>query len=334
MAEQQATREAGADVTTWDHAERLFADLKGCVLTVGNFDGVHLGHRAILEQVVREATAHDAPSVALTFEPHPVRFFSPSAAPFRLTDLQHKARILRRQGIDRTVALVFDDTLSRIEPEEFVRTAILRHLEPCQVIVGYDFNYGRDRKGTPELLSGLCAEAGVPVVVQKAIDLDDATISSTRVRRAVREGDAEAARRLLGRPYAIVGPVASGAKRGRKLGFPTANLTAGPYVIPKAGVYASWFEYRNAIHHSITNVGVRPTFGGGETTIETFVLDLDDELDCYGARVAVHFTRFIRPERAFDSTEALVAQITRDIDTCRQMHRTDHRSDLGLATPV
>jgi riboflavin kinase/FMN adenylyltransferase len=303
--------------------------LAGCALTVGNFDGVHRGHQRIVQRLAREA-ASDAKRVALTFEPHPVRFFRPDAAPFRLTTPPQKLLLLRHYGIHAPVTLQFDRDLSNLEPEAFVRDVLAGIFAPSLVVVGYDFNFGKNRRGNPELLLKELADLGIRGAVQTAVTDDEIVISSTRLRQAVRAGDVGLARRLLARPYALLGRVVEGAGRGRALGFPTANLSPLNELLPAFGVYASILEVADERWRSITNLGVRPTFGGGDVTAETFVLDerAPDDLQLYGRGVAVHLIEHLREERKFPSPAALVAQIEQDIERCRAILEAEAGGDI------
>ncbi|MCA9564453.1 MAG: bifunctional riboflavin kinase/FAD synthetase [Myxococcales bacterium] len=301
------------------------AHLHGCVLTIGNFDGVHRGHQTILAKLAKEASERRTSSVALTLEPHPVRHFRPDGPPFRLTTPGQKISLLRQYGVEAPIALQFDESTASILPERFVSEILLAAFEPQYVLVGYDFNYGKDRRGDPALLEAICQARGVDVFVQTAVQDDSTVISSTAVRKALRDADMAGANVLLGRPFAVVGTVEEGEGRGRVLGFPTANLAVENELIPSSGVYATWLEVEGAARpwRAITNIGVRPTFDGEGTTVETFVLEQglnEHQLDLYGKRVALHFTSYIRPEMRFPGPDALISQINNDIAVCRELH--------------
>ena len=304
--------------------------LQGCAMTIGNFDGVHLGHQRILERLSESAQVDNRPTVAMTFEPHPVLYFRPQEAPFLLSTPAQKARLLTHYGIAHPTVVRFDQDFHQLAPEDFIRETILNTYRPKLLVVGYDFNFGRGRRGSPDLVRALCEGSGLEVVVQEAVATEGVTVSSTAVRKAVRSGDIAHARQLLGRPYGLVGPVITGAGRGSKIGFPTANLAVGDQILPPPGVLFSYLEVAGRLRPAVTNVGVRPTFGESEIVVETFVLDSDDmdDLDLYGAHVAVHFLARLRDERKFDSADALVAQIGHDIAQCRALMEADRGEDI------
>ena len=213
-----------------------------CVLSVGNFDGVHRGHQAILKRLSAAGRELGLPTVVVTFEPHPVEFFRPERPPFRLTNGPQKLKLLRHYGVDVPVVLAFDEALSSLEPEVFARRCLFDALKPRQVLVGYDFHFGKDRRGNPERLLAVGLDAGVQVEVQRAIEGEGGVISSSRVRRLVAGGELDAVRALLRRPFAIQGTVVRGAGRGTGLGFPTANVAPAICLLPATGVYATYLE--------------------------------------------------------------------------------------------
>jgi riboflavin kinase/FMN adenylyltransferase len=301
-----------------------------CALSIGNFDGVHRGHQQILDRLKMQSRALDLPSVVLTFEPHPVEFFMPDREPFRLSTIGQKLALLSHYGVAHPTVLRFDAELSRLEGDEFLDRVVFAALRPSVVVVGYDFHFGKDRRGTPSLLAETGREAGVLVEVHEAVAAGDQIISSSRIRRCVRDGEVEEARNLLGRPFAISGEVVHGAGRGQGLGFPTANVAAATGLLPANGVYATYLQDGGHRWSSITNVGVRPTFGESEVTVETFVLDsrAPDDLNLYGRSVSVHLLRRLREERSFESKEALIAQIGRDVDECREVLESDAGDDI------
>lgn len=292
------------------------------VVTVGNFDGVHLGHQAIFARVRKLAEARDAPAVAVTFRPHPVRYFRPDAPPFRLTTDTQKRRLLDEYGLDASVMLDFDQALAELSPEDFVAQILDEGLSASAVVVGEDFVFGQGRSGTTDDLERLCAQRGMEAHIVSHVEFDGEPVSSTRVRKALEEGEIELAMRLLGRPYRIGGQVVRGEQRGRQLGFPTANIATENPLLPPNGVYATTLHVDDLPPlHSITNVGTRPTFDDSEVTVETFVLPGDgqpEELDLYGEQVELDFWKMVRPERAFDSADKLVEQIERDVDQVRE----------------
>jgi riboflavin kinase/FMN adenylyltransferase len=315
--------------------------LRGCALTIGNFDGVHRGHQAILSRIRQAASKPGVPAVAVTFEPHPVQYFRANYGPFRLTTPAQKLHLLSHFGIDAPIIIRFDRSLSDLEPETFVRKVICEAFRPSLVVVGYDFNFGKNRRGTPELCQSLLATAGIGCEKQRAFEVDKEIVSSTRVRRVIAEGDLKSARRLLGRPYTIVGTVTHGVGRGRGLGFPTANVEPETERLPATGVYATLLETGSHLWQAISNIGFRPTFGGNGVTVETFVLDggAPADLDLYGEPVAVHILERLRDEQKFPSPQALIEQIGRDVTRCRVILAAEEGADIirlsaVTATPV
>lgn len=317
-------------VHTIETLKRVARTLEGCSLTIGNFDGVHVGHQAILRQVCGAERPNRKPSVALTFEPHPVRYFHPDKEPFRLTTPAQKVVLLRHYGVDRPLIVRFGSELSKLEAETFVRELILGAFSPSLVVVGYDFNFGRGRRGSPELLQEICREQGQPVVVQSPVSAAETVVSSTRIRKELRSGRVGLARRLLGRPFAVVGRVVHGKGRGRDLGFPTANLDVDNELLPTYGVYAAQLEVAGDWLPAVANIGVRPTFGGSVATVEAFVLENGEgaALDLYGEAAALHLLAHLRGEMRFASVEALVAQIERDVEVGRELLANDPGTDV------
>ena len=295
--------------------------LEKSVVTIGNFDGMHIGHQAIVEEARRRAREHDARVVALTFEPHPVAFFRPDEAPVRLSPPPYKFDLIADAGVDTVVALTFDESLAGQSPEAFVESILVDSLKARHVVVGEDFRFGKKRAGDTKSLKQLGQPLGMGCSVVDFITWRGEPVSSTRIRRAIDQGQLEAAQAMLGRPHRLYGEVVHGEQRGRKLGFPTANMEVVQMAQPPAGVYATTLARAGGAHwRAITNIGERPTFGGGERTVETFVLDdrVADDLDLYGEEVELDLYRRVREERAFDSPKALVAQIERDIEWVRE----------------
>ena len=291
------------------------------VVTIGNFDGLHVGHQAIFDRVRQLADDHGVEAVALTFKPHPVRYFRPDVPAFRLTTDRQKLELIAQYGLDATVMLDFDEELASLSPEAFVDRVLDKGLHASHVVVGEDFAFGKDRAGSIDDLEQLCAARGIETEVGPHVEVDDEPVSSTRIRRELDQGRMEEVIRLLGRPYRIEGQVVEGDQRGRKLGFPTANIATVNPLLPPNGVYATTLHVaeRPALH-SITNVGTRPTFDGEQITIEAFVLShtaQDADLDLYGEQVELDFWQYVRAEQKFDTAEQLVAQIRRDVAKVR-----------------
>jgi len=302
------------------HLARRAERLPGSVLTLGNFDGAHLGHQAIVRRAVARAREAAGLAVALTFEPHPVAVLAPARAPLMLQTLHDRLASLAGLGIDVTVVQRFTRAFAALDPEAFVRDFLLRHLGLAHVVVGYNVNFGRDRAGTSETLRTLGARLGfgVEVVGPVATAGDGEQVSSTRLRALLQAGDMPRARALLGRPYALRGRVVVGDRRGRALGFPTANLhlRAG-LLLPPDGVYAVGVEVDGRAHEGVLNIGVRPTFAGKRRTIEVHVLDFGRDL--YRRWLVVKVIERLRGEQAFSGPEALRAAIARDVERARRV---------------
>lgn len=301
-------------VRTKEEASEL---LERSVVTIGNFDGMHIGHQAIFQQACHEANSRDATVVALTFEPHPQAFFRPDDAPARLSPPPYKFELMQEYGAELVVALQFDESISTLEPAEFIEDILVDTLKAEHVVVGQDFRFGKKRAGDTETLREIGADHELTLTVEDFVEFDGETVSSTRIRHAVENGQMEAAEAMLGRAYRLYGEIGHGEKRGRQLGFPTANLEVVDMAIPPAGVYVTTLGRAGEQHwRAITNIGIRPTFDGREMTIETFVLDerVDEQLDLYDEQVELDVYRKVREERRFDSPDKLIARIQRDIE--------------------
>lgn len=305
-------------------------NLERSVVAIGNFDGVHIGHQAIIRHLQALGEKYDARTVALTFDPHPIQFFRPEVAPLQLTPGDQKLAALARYGLDATVMLRFDAAFAALEPEEFVEQILCKALKVRAVVVGDDFRFGRKRAGTTEMLRTLGAQHGFVCEVCDPVDFGGEVVSSTRVRQAVAAGDVAAAAAMLGRPYSMEGTVVHGDARGRTLGFPTANLGTENRALPHDGVYATrfWIEGHAEPFEAVTNVGRRPTFGGGDRMVETFVLDIAEpqSFDVYGRGARVEFLEFLREDLTFDSAEALIAQMDQDVVDARVYFASGRRS--------
>ncbi|WP_439633383.1 bifunctional riboflavin kinase/FAD synthetase [Glycocaulis sp.] len=291
------------------------------VAALGNFDGVHAGHRAVLDHARDLAARIGSVPVAAVFSPHPRRLFRPDEPPFRLMNDAQRERALLAAGAQRVDTIRFDAALSAMTPEAFVRDILLGQLALDGVVTGADFCFGKGRAGNAETLKTLGAQYGIavgiaPTLVAERLS-DRAKFSSSAVRNALREGDVETAAELLGRPWAIEGEVAHGDKRGRTLGFPTANIALGDYLRPKAGVYAVRAKMPDHVAPvgGVANIGKRPTVDGTEERLEVFFFDFSGDL--YGKTLEVELIGFIREERRFDGLDALKNQIALDSDEAR-----------------
>jgi len=288
----------------------------GCVATIGNFDGVHLGHQAVLGQLAEKADELGLPLAVITFEPQPQEYFQPDAAPPRLTRLREKVQALRRYAVDRLLVLRFDAAFAAQQPLAFIDRVLVNGLGVRYLVIGDDFRFGRQRAGDFDMLSKAGEAHGFEVVNMHTFGLDGARVSSTRVRAALGAGDLNEAEKLLGRPYRMSGRVAHGDKLGRSIGFPTANIHLHRQATPLRGVFAvELYGVHGEPLPGVANLGTRPTAGGLRTLLEVHLFDFD--ADIYGAYVHVEFLHKLRDERRFDSFDALKAQITIDAQQAR-----------------
>lgn len=307
---------------------------RGSVLTVGNFDGVHLGHQEILRTVVERAGKLDVPAAAMTFDPHPVKVLRPQEAPRLLTTMPQRLQLLARTGLDTTLVMPFVRELARMRAEEFVRRILVDRLAIREVHIGANFRFGADREGTVDLLRAMGRELGFEANGVPPVMVEGEVVSSTRVRRAVAHGRVEEAWRLLGRPLFVDGNVFRGERLGRKLGFPTLNIAVENELFPAHGVYITVVHIPSfgRSFPSVTNIGVRPTvYENYTTTVESHLLDFT--ADVYREKVRVFFMRRLRDEKVFGSTLELVAQIRRDVEETRLWFLNRPLESLELATP-
>ena len=297
------------------HYDALPADARGAAVAIGNFDGVHPGHQTVINEAGLIAGDMCRPWAVLTFEPHPRAFFTPGSEPFRLTPFRSKARRIAELGADLLIVQRFDKAFSSLPAEDFVNTVLVDGLGAGHVVSGYDFVFGHKRGGNCELLLAMGAKKGFGfTAVNAQTDSSGEAYSSTRVRERLGDADPRGAAAILGRDFEIEGRVARGEARGKSIGFPTANIPLGAYLRPALGVYA----VRAAIEQEngeiwldgVANIGVRPTFGGDGVVLEVFLFDFDDDL--YGKRLRVRLVDFLRPEKKFDGTDDLKAQIAQD----------------------
>jgi riboflavin kinase/FMN adenylyltransferase len=282
------------------------------VLAIGNFDGLHRGHQKIVERIRRGAAERGGTAVVLTFDPHPPRVLRPDKAPPLLMTPAQKQRALEHAGVEGLAMVTFSFELSQWEPDVFVRRVLVDWLRVAEVWVGADFLFGRNRSGTFTLLRALGQQYGFRVEKIDPVRYKDFVVSSTRIRRLVAEGRVDEAGALLGRHYAIEGQVVEGARRGRELGFPTANLETANELLPPGGVYAAFCTVGGIVRPAVTNIGVRPTFGAAPApTVEAHVLRYDGDL--YGRTVELAFVQRLRDERRFPDANALREQIAADV---------------------
>jgi riboflavin kinase/FMN adenylyltransferase len=285
----------------------------GVAIAIGNFDGVHVGHRALLARARELAEAHGAKSVALTFDPHPSALLSPNGAPPRLTSLERRLELMEASGLDAVVVEPFTRDLASLAPHAFIDNLVLRALNARAIVVGYDFCYGQGRLGTTDALRAHGGTAGVEVDVVAPVEVDGEVASSTRIRGYLRSGDLARATRLLGRPWDVDGIVVHGAKRGRAIGVPTANIKPDSDLVVAPGIYAVTLAPEGGRPlAAVASLGTNPTFvEQGGLVLEVHVLDWDGDL--YDRRVRTTFVAKLRDEEKYDSVDALVAQIRLDI---------------------
>lgn len=280
-------------------------------ITIGNFDGVHLGHQALIAELITHARQDKVLAVALTFWPHPRVYFTQEVEGFYLNDRTEKNELLAKTGLDVILCLPFNQQLADLDTQQFLRK--LNSLVPLKgLLVGENFALGKGRQGTGNVLQSVCSAMGVPCLDIPPVMLDGQVISSQRIRQTLDSGEVEQTARLLGRPYVLTGYVAPGKHRGAKLGFPTANLYFDiQRKLPRFGVYATFVEVDGLIFQGVTSVGIRPTFDDGRfPSVETLLLDFD--ADIYGKLIQVKFVKFLRDEIKYDQIEDLIDQIEQD----------------------
>ena len=298
--------------------DQLTAPLPAPALTIGNFDGVHAGHRRILASVAEEARAAGGTAVAMTFHPHPARVLAREALPL-LTTLEQRLLLLEESGIAVALVLEFTRELSQLAPRAFIEEIVCRRLGTRVVCVGENFRFGHHQAGDVRLLEELARELGFTVRIIPPVVVNGQVASSSLVRRLVAEGDVAAAAALLGRPFALTGEIFPGAGRGLEIGFPTLNLRPEQECTPGHGVYVTESLVGGKLHPSATNVGVRPTFESGPAVVETHLLDFAGKFK--GGEVEVRFHERLRREQKFPSAEALREQIARDVNAARQFFK-------------
>ena len=299
-------------------SDRMPDALRGAIVALGNFDGFHLGHQAVAGEAIAWARAEGRPAIVATFDPHPVRFFKPDAAPFRLTTLEQRQELFAAAGADAMLVFAFDTELAATTAEDFMAQLLVERLGVAGVVTGEDFTFGRGRGGNVELLKTRGAELGLANRAVGPVLEGGEVVSSSRIREALKNGDCETASRLLTRPFAIRGVVQHGDKVGRTIGFPTANLPLGNYLRPHYGIYAVSSQLADGTRlHGAANLGVRPTFDPPKELLEPHFFDWSGDL--YGQEIEVAFHHFLRPEARFDSLDALTQQMLVDCDQARKL---------------
>jgi riboflavin kinase/FMN adenylyltransferase len=306
-----------------DGGSAIPRDFAGGIVALGNFDGFHLGHQAVVGAAVARARAEGRPALVATFDPHPVRHFRPDTAPFRLTTLDQRARLFAEAGADAMVVFGFDATLAALTADEFVRERLVGALRVGGVVTGEDFTFGRAKGGNVALLRAAGAAHGFDATAIGPVTLDGEPVSSTRIRESLRAGDPVAAARLLTRPFAIQGVVEHGDKVGRTIGYPTANLNMGKYLRPAYGIYAVRGRLPDGrVLDGAANLGIRPQFEPPKELLEPHFFDFAGDL--YGQPIEVELVDYLRPEAKFDGLPALMAQMDADCARAREVLSGGH----------
>ncbi len=294
---------------------------RGAAAAIGNFDGVHLGHQAVIDLTRMAADTSNAPLGILTFEPHPRSYFSRDSNPFRLMNAEAKATQLEKLGVEKLYEVPFNDALAALPARDFAQTIIADQLGLKHVVVGADFCFGKGRKGNAQTLADMGAEMGFGVTIAPMMQVADVEVSSTAIRQALTDGRPEDAAKMLGHWHRLENAVIRGDQRGRDLGYPTANMSIDGLHPPKFGVYAVKIDVRDGPHAGsytgAASVGVRPMFGVNKANCETFIFDFKGDL--YGATVSVALVQYLRPELKFDGLDALITQMDADCVTAREI---------------
>ena len=296
--------------------------LRGSILALGNFDGFHLGHQAVVSRAVSRAFHERRPVIVATFDPHPVRFFKPNVPPFRLTTLDQRETLFAHAGADAMLVFEFGAELASMDAVDFVGKVLSDRIGAAGVITGDDFSFGKGRTGDAALLAKVGAEHGIAAEAVLQVVLDGERISSGRIREALVAGDTGTATRMLSRDYAIEGVVERGDARGRELGYPTANLRLGDYQRPKYGIYAVRLTLEDKSEHpGVASLGVRPTFEPAKELLEAHLFDFEGDL--YGQKIEIALHAYIREEKRFDGIEPLIAQMREDEAEARHLLALD-----------
>lgn len=292
------------------HIDHRTLTLHSSVVTLGNFDGIHLGHQALIRGAVADAERLQLPSVVLTFEPHPLRILAPERAPKTLLTHKDKMELLRALDVDVVVIQNFDLEFAKMAAQRFVYDILLERFHAAKIWVGKDLRFGQGRKGSVEDLARWGGDIGFDVTVVEPILVGGVRVSSSRIRELVTQGRVDEVEPLLGRYYFISGRVVRGHRRGREIGFPTANISSRAEILPEDGIYATLFTLNEKRYLSVSSVGLNPTFGAGPRTVESYIFDFYDEI--YGAAIKLAFVKRLRGEKKFATAEALTAQIRQD----------------------
>ncbi|MGZ3250445.1 MAG: bifunctional riboflavin kinase/FAD synthetase [Croceibacterium sp.] len=300
-----------------DHRQPVPGSLRGAIVALGNFDGFHLGHQAVVGEAVEWAMEQGRPAIVATFDPHPVRHFAPHVPPFRLTTLEQREELFAAAGADATLVFHFDAALAGTTAEDFVTHLLGERIGARGVVTGEDFTFGKGRCGNLEVLRETGARAGIETRAVGPVMDAGRPVSSSRIRDALKAGDCEEAARLLTRPFAIRGEVIHGDKRGREIGYATANMELGPYLRPRFGIYAVTGRVLTSgqMLKGAASLGIRPTFEPPKELLEPYFFDFEGDL--YGETIEVALIRFLRPEMKFDTLKELQDQMARDCEEAR-----------------
>ncbi|MEJ2286760.1 MAG: bifunctional riboflavin kinase/FAD synthetase [Desulfobacterales bacterium] len=305
----------------FDHLDKIKEPFKNAVITIGNFDGVHIGHQALFHEVIEKADTIDGTSIAMTFDPHPIRVLEQNGDPPLITLYEQKVELIERTGIDVLICVPFTKAFASISADEFIRNLLVVKIGMKAIVVGEDYSFGKDREGNPDMLRSYALDCGFEVIVAdwiKAAKAMTDRISSTRIRELVTEGHMTEAEKMLGRHYQIRGRVVTGRDRGGKLlGIPTANINLHDELCPKTGIYAVTVECGGNRFDGVANIGYSPTFEDHEFTVEVHILDFNANI--YGERIRVNFIQRIRDEIKFSNISELIEQIKKDISAAREI---------------
>jgi riboflavin kinase/FMN adenylyltransferase len=305
-------------MTRLDHRDPVPEALRGAIVALGNFDGFHLGHQAVVREAVEWAKSEGRPAIVATFDPHPVRHFAPHVPPFRLTTLDQRQELFAAAGADAMLVFHFDGALAETTAEEFVSRLLGELIGAAGVVTGEDFTFGKGRGGNVALLREVGAGAGIAHRAVGPVMNGGRPVSSSRIRDALKAGECEEAARLMTRPFTIRGEVIHGDKHGRELGYPTANMEMGPYLRPRFGIYAVIGRLPDGtVLQGAANIGVRPMFDPPKELLEPYFFDFAG--DIYGQEIAVELRHFLRPEMKFDMLGALQAQMAEDCEQARAL---------------
>ena len=305
----------------FDHLDKIREPFKNAVITIGNFDGVHIGHQALFHEVIEKAETIDGTSIAMTFEPHPIRVLKQNGHPPLITLYEQKAELIERTGIDVLICVPFTEAFASLSADQFIRDLLIKKIGMKAIVVGEDYRFGKNREGNLDTMRSYGPDYGFKVIVADWIKASRGfagRISSTKIRELVTDGHMTEAAKMLGRYYQIRGRVVTGRDRGGKLlGIPTANINLYDELCPKTGIYAVTVECRGNHHNGVANIGYSPTFEDHEFTVEVHILDFNDNI--YGKKIRVNFIKRIRDEIKFSNISALIDQIKKDVAAAREI---------------